>query len=210
MRQTIYILLILIPLQTFGQSKVDTLFVGNNKTVLKKVKPFHTMFQDGPVQLPTEYAEIDNRIQFKFKDWNDSSYTIKYEDQDIYGGQTTFVKVDQCKDTTHDFTYTMSHFVDTIIVDAESLGKVQVFIKSEGHKIFFCAARIEELKNGIMQEYSNTFAPRGYILNYYDSPETNPEEIEARKSTTYILTDLYYVKGQTTYYLDRQYVIIAK
>ncbi|MES2591219.1 MAG: hypothetical protein V4608_04990 [Bacteroidota bacterium] len=210
MKRILIIIFLTYIYSAFAQSKADTLFVGNNKTILKKVKPFHTIFQDGPVQLASEYSEIDNKAEFNFIAWNDTSYISSYDDQNGSNGQTTFVNVRLGDHTKSNFTFYMSHFVDTISVEAKMLGKLQLFIKSNGHKVFLCAVKIYELRNGVMQTYSNTFSPEGYVFNYFDFPELDSIEIDRRKSTTYILTDLYYIRGKETYFLDRQYVILIK
>jgi len=51
----------------------------------------------------------------------------------------------------------------------------------------------------------------GGIFQFWENNnEPTSEEIENRKATTYILKDLYYIRNKITYYLDREFIIIAK
>jgi hypothetical protein len=208
------LILLLFSCAAWGQTKSDTLFIGNKKVLLlKRPKLFYSR-NDGPVMLPSEYISIwnyDSKLGVKYQQLSDSS-EIQEMDEDENRIVITIKKYRY--DTVKAGSHKLYSFVDTVFIDAKSFTEFKPFIKVNGKKIYFCAASIYTLKDGILYEYLNRMALDGRLLNIWDNWQPwepiNLKEIENIKATTYILEDLFYIKNKATYYLDRQFIIIAK
>jgi hypothetical protein len=210
MRTALFLIIFTINLgfsQTKKQVKADTLFIANKKIVLTKTKVHNNRIQNGPVILPSEYMRVENKREFNYKIWSRAEFETEMDEEGI---QITTCRYTNAK---KDSLYTKSHPLytlrDTVIIDAKRLGQLIPYINNKNKK--FCAANILALKNDTITKYIHSYMPTGEIFGYWNEyGELSSDEIASRKATTFILQDLYYRKGQTTFFLDIDIVVITK
>ena len=193
---------------SFGQSSADTLFVGQYKFPLKKVKTFFVTDKDYPVALPTKYKHIEKIRDFTFLKIDSLSYQ-SYTSEDGDGITIGFFSTD----TLYNKSIRVMSFLDTLVFDVEKLSALKPFIKSGNSKTYMCAATICTIKNGLLTKYNVANLPSGNIFeewNTYPQRDTQEERIKSIKATKLIVTALFYRIGNATYILDRQFAILTK
>ena len=184
----------------------DTLIFGPKKYALKKTKVFHETSQLGPVILPSEYQSVNNprKLTVKYKMLNDTSNGV-FNDED--GNE---IWVSRWGDKNYPFlnneTYLPS-FTDTIFVTLKEFYRLRPFIKVNTKKVYFTASNTVRVYNDTARKAYHSYLKEGYILTYWQSSDYNNRDTLKVKNSSFIVRDLYYAKGTSTYYLDRQFLI---
>ena len=181
---------ILLSNSFLSQTSVDTLVLATHKYLLFKTKIFHSTSQTGPVALPSEYREDANLpfLTFKYKAVNDKN-TYPYWDN-----------------LSH-----LSSVADTIFMSANEFRTLRPYIKSKGKKIFFCASKVDKIYNDTITIAAHSYVKEGAVLSFYQPYiKFSDSDIEKLKQATFILRELYYAKGNATFYLDRKFVLKIK
>lgn len=208
MKDKLTILLIILTFASFGQSNSDTLFFANKKYPLIRTKTFLNGYSN-PIDLPSEYVQIKSEISFQYNTYNDSTYHISYDDQ---GNQFTVIVAgdNRCTSRRNEKTiYYLTSVVDTIKIKAKDLGVQKPYIKTKSKKVFFCSSKVEVIYNDTIKSFHHDPILDGKVFSYWDDNYRNYEiNYDLRKSAIYILRDLYYRKGDATYYFDRTFVIM--
>ena len=195
---------------SFSQIKVDTLFIGTLKYPLKKSKIFR-VYQSGPVDLPSEYEQFKNyntAKTIKYAYLSDSIDAVELLDD---GTKICVRKPRSCKDKYWDNQLNLYSFADTIKLTYNQFSTLKPYIKSNGSKINFYSSKISCLLNDTLTEIEHRNVKDGEIFAYWIPYSKLPDiEVNRIRQTTFILQDLYYLKNNATYYLDRQFIIILK
>jgi hypothetical protein len=198
---------ILLVFTSFSQSRTDTLFLGGKKYPLKQVQTFFPS-QPGPVMLPCEYKEIANYANGKIVNYRRASDSAESTFLDNTGSEVT-IKVWRKSCDSSDYNYTTLYsFTDSVVIPFKDLPKLRPYIKSGSKRIYFCAARLLTLVNGILYESRCERNESGYLVGYLnvDQLEKNNE----LKNAAYILDNFYYRKNNATYFLEREFIIKLK
>jgi len=162
--------------------------------------------------LPSEYREDANLpfLTFKYKAVNDSSFEVCVED--LYGGEVTVIKPEP--KNTYPYWDNLSHLssvADTIFMSANEFRTLRPYIKSKGKKIFFCASKVDKIYNDTITIAAHSYVKEGAVLSFYQPYiKFSDSDIEKLKQATFILRELYYAKGNATFYLDRKFVLKIK
>lgn len=192
-----------------GQQKYDTLVIASKKYPLQKTKMFRNSSQDGSVLLPSEYKELRNSLNLKVKDLADTIREI-FNDED--GNEIQLSRWSGRKYSEDDTLELYMHsIVDTLKVKIEEFSNLNPYIKVGTKRIYFNSGKVLQFRNGGIKTIVHTFKSDGIIFSYWESNSvSNLSNKGFLKGTTFILKDLYYTKGNATYYLDREFVIIFK
>lgn len=192
----------------FGQLSEDTLFIANKKYPLTRTKTFLNG-RSGTVDLPSEYKEIKSDLTFLYNKDNDSTYMISYDNE---GNQYTVIASgpDSCSLRRKDkLIYHLYSFIDTIKIKVKEFGPQRPFIKSKNKKIYFCSSKIDVIKNDTISCVKHDPIPDGRVFSFWDDGyQAKEADYNFRKQAKYILKDLYYRKGDATYFFDRTFVIV--
>ncbi len=197
----------------FGQQKYDTLVIASKKYPLQRTKMFHNSSQDGTVLLPSEYKELRKNLVFKSKDLTDSIIEI---DNDEDGNEFITVRWSGKSNPSDTLRVYLHSLTDTLEVKIETFSSLNPYIKIGTKKIYFTSGKVIQFGNGgiktIIHKYKSDRDIFSYWRPYSWKPNTvaNLNDKGIFKGTTFILKDLYYAKGNSTYYLDREFVIIFK
>ena len=206
--RTLLILSLLTTFTSFAQKKVDTLFVADKKIALIKEKIIFPS-QSGPVMLPSEYKEVEdfhNGRKIEYLRESDSTETT-FQNND---GNEIAVKIGQKSCDSSGYNYlTLYAFTDSIFISHKDLRNLRPYIKSGVKKYYFNAARLRKIKNGILHKYSCTRTDSGYLLRFINIDESVNQNGNNNK-TIYILDNFYYMRGNSTYILDREFIIKVK
>lgn len=208
MKATLTILLFVLTFVSFGQNNSDTLFIANEKFPIIRTKTFLNGYSS-TIDLPSEYKQIKSEISFQYNSDSDSTYHVSYDDS---GNQITVVVVgsDPCSSSQNNKRmYYLNSFLDTLRIKAKDFGRQKPYIKSKSKKIFFCSSRVDVIRNDTIQSVHHDPISDGKVFSYWDDNYGDQRiNYDFSKSSKYILRDLYYRKGEATYYFDRTFVIL--
>ncbi len=201
------ILILISTIKIQAQLNTDTLFIGHQKVLLRKSRIFHINSQNGPVNLPSEYKktqDYSSNLSIKYKAKTDSSNSITFYDD---GTKLSVIKPNMNQSTGgHINLYSL---VDTIKITLIEFCNFKPYIKSNLRKTYFFASKVSYLYHdtlGII-EYINI--PNGDLSMFWNPCGSYSKNISDKlKQTTFILQELYYVKSNATYYLDREFIIL--
>jgi hypothetical protein len=187
---------------------MDTLFIGQFKFPLKKVKTHFKEDENFPVSMPVKYADMERRRKFSFQKLDSLTY------QSVLGeGGEVYTLIRYTTDSLYGKSIHVSSFLDTLMFDAEKISAIQPFIKSGKSKIYLCAATVYAIKNGLLTKYNVANVLDGKLFSEwetYPQYDIQAQRIRSVKETTLVVTNLFYRIGNATYFLDRQFVIRAK
>lgn len=205
----LYVIIILL-CTTYLFSQTDTLFVGSKKYPLQKTKVFYNdMHIDFPISLPIEYKPLKKNvfIGFNREDRRENFIEVDTNENEIIIGLVRPDSTD-CNNST---AVSLRNFLDTIFVTNNEFSNLVIKIKSKGKWLPLCNYNIYGICDSVLQitHYTNISANTYYYANLFNS-SIYTSEIEVRKKTTYIIKDLYYRRGNATYYLNRQFVVLVK
>ena len=188
------------------------MFLGKNKYPLIKTKIFHNDNQDSPVLLPSEYKATKQNTILKFK-YNfvfDSVIEVFEEDTKFYA-EITVLKPEKKGYPYFDGTSFLRNIEDTLFLSDEEFKNLIPFIKSNKKKILFCASKVDKIYNDTITIASHSYITNGKILWYWqDYMRHDEKEMLKLKESTFILRELYYTRGNATFYLDKKFVIKIK
>ncbi|MES2678624.1 MAG: hypothetical protein V4635_02010 [Bacteroidota bacterium] len=140
---------------------------------------------------------------------SDSTSMISYDNE---GNQYTVIVFgqDSCSLRRMDkLNYHLYSFIDTIKINVKEFGLQRPFIKSKNKKIYFCSSKIDVIKNDTISSVKHDPIPDGRVFSFWDDGYLAKEaDYNSRKKAKYILKDLYYRKGDATYFFDRTFVIV--
>ncbi len=188
------ILFFLAPILSWSQS--DTLFLQKVKIPLTKTRAHFQTLQRNKVILPSEYTPLKKELQFECLlatreyvfGWDESGNEF----------QVTLASDLNCSNDTA---------IETFYNVADTIQLVQTsetpYIKSNGKKIYLCYATICRLRSDTLTKASFEQDTRGINLEY----KMEERGFSYKQNTIYILTDIYYRKQMTTFFLDRTFVI---
>lgn len=195
---------------SFSQSKFDTLFIGSSKYPLKRTNIFRVS-QTGPVDLPSEYEKFEDyskkvRIDYKFK-----SDTVDAVELLEDGTEIRVKKYGGCQCAYEDKYINLFSFADTIKLSYKEFSSLHMYIKSSGKRTNFYSSKVSCIYKDTLIEVLHQNMSNGQIFSYWHLNTTiKGSELSKLRETTFVLQDLYYVRKNTTYYLDRQYIITVK
>lgn len=92
--RTVAIFVFIFFAQTYFSQSFDTLYFGNRKFPLQKVKVNYAVYQPGIAYLPVEYKELKNELKIPFRDYYDSTYACE---NDKYGNCYLVFKPEKIK-----------------------------------------------------------------------------------------------------------------
>ncbi len=202
--------LLTIIFSSFSQVKVDTLIIGSKKYPLKKTKIFR-VYQTGLIDLPSEYKKFKDynkktTVDFKFK--SDTTDAISVLED---GSEVWVKKYGSCNNSYSDKYINLFSFADTVKVTYKEFSTLKPYIKTSDSRIYFYSSKISCIYNDTLNEVAHRNMTNGDIFAYWHSYQTlSDSEINKIKQTTFILQDLYYLKKYSTFYLDREFIIIVK
>lgn len=202
--RTTLIFLFFFAINIFGQ-KVDTLFIEKYKFPLQKTKIYHNDRQKGFPSLPSEYSRTDKKdvvIKFKFINQKEYEVTMDGDGNSIMVMLGLATKIDttlKCEEGQ--FTYT--NIVDTLHLSHLISNSTTPYLKIDKKKFFLTSARLQRLSNDTLTKCS------------FDAINDLPLSIDFTFSSEnfidnkmlFILSDIYYKKNNTTYYLDKVFLI---
>lgn len=183
--------------------------MGPKKYCLKKTKIFHP-FQSGPVYLPSEYESIrkyDKEIDINYKVPADTLARISYDDD----GNEIWVKIMPSEKQPYNRYITLYSFADTVKLAFKEFCDFSPYIKSNNKKRYFCSYKINYLYKDTLGEVTHLNMFGSNIFSFWrPNSIISDNEKDKLKQTYFILTDLYYTKGNATYFFDREFIIVIK
>lgn len=201
-------ILISIVWTSTGQVKSDTLCIGGKKYPLHKTKLFHD-WQYGSVTLPSEYSKVERKLNFKYTHKSDS--IIGFENDDEGNEIMTIAFSGSSSEKKGKLDYNIYGFLDTLQIKIDEFSNHRPYIKTGNNKkIYFYAAKVDELHNDTITEYKYDQINDGSIFSFCSDKERLKALQVKKQLPTYFLHDIYYVKGTATYYLKRSFTIILK
>lgn len=191
---------------SYAQLSVDTLVIANSKFPIKRAKTY--IHQWGKLALPCEYEELEKTINVFYKSDADTVYGIYSEDK--FGGDVVVAVLNNSYDTSRVKYTRVEGFIDTVYIKLSEFKKLKPFIKSKKGNVNFFRAEVYALKNDSLTSYSHYLRPNGDIFSFWADTWFSVASDEDIKRTTFIVKDLYYRKGLTTYYFNREFIVIVK
>jgi hypothetical protein len=192
-----------------AQSKTDTLIIGHKKYALRKSNIYHPV-QYGPVSLPSEYDKIQNfnkGIMVNYKASSDTTVVI----EDMDDGSQVMIKKTNSYRLENGGYFNMYSFLDTIKLTLNEFCKIKPYIKSNNAKINFLASKVNYLYKDTLGEIEYRYLSDGDMFSFWNSCFSLSDlEKNKLKQTVFIVHDLYYVRKNATYYLDREFIIVIK
>lgn len=207
MKQILIVFLSLfITCVSYAQLSVDTLVIAGNKFSIKKIPTY--IYPWAKLPLPCEYEKLDNSVSLQYKTDADTTYGVTHEYE--FGGDLLIAVMGKSNDTSDIKYIHLNNFLDTFVVSKNNLGTLKPYIKSKNDTIRFFCAKVSGLKDGCLTIYDHELRPYGDIFSFWaDSWGKNVTKEDLTK-TTFIVEDIYYRKGLTTYYFNRQFIVIVK
>jgi len=203
MKVLAYLLFSLIVIHNgHSQLATDTLYFGNKKFSLQKVKVNYEAWQPSLVSLPVEYKELKKELIIPYKFLSDSVYA--YE-EDSKGNQYLVTKPsgESAKENAHIY---LNSFLDTINVNIEKLQNLKLYIKSNGKRIKFTSFRILHYSDSTITGFTASHITNSELFSLFDFFNDTYHR-QKWKHSSFLITDLYYQRGHTTYYFDRNFII---
>ena len=202
MRTTIIIFLF-IAIKIYGQ-KSDTLYIEKYKFPLLKTKIYYNSRQKGFPSLPSEYTKTERKdFILKFKCINSDEYEISTDND---GNQFTVligsaIMRDSCS-KCEDGYFTYNNIVDTLTLSNLYFNSTTPYLKIDKKNYFLTSARLQRLSNDTLTKCSFD-APNDRLSVDFSFTSSNFINSKMR----FILSDIYYKKNNTTYYLDKAFFI---
>ena len=205
MKKTAFVLFILCVQNCLAQYGTDTLYFGNKIFSLQRVKVNYNGFQPDFVQLPNEYQEIKSAVRVPYISTSDTIFAFG-DDSD---GNSYLVLKPTKKEFSNGHDIYLSSFLDTIKVKVEELHQLKIYIKSKGKKISFTGFKMLHNCEGILTEYESGHMTTGNLFSPFELA-LNVSSKKNYKKSTLLITDLYYQRGNATYYFDRNFIIMCE
>jgi hypothetical protein len=203
MRQKIVVYIAVVLTTTaFGQKNFsDTLFIGEHKFRLEKVSVFYPNVQPATVLLPSEYKQegAKKTVAFKCTDRNQYHYSISPD-------EGYDVVVVSASDSPNCFPsdMTLYSYIDSIPLDYKK-NEINIYIKSKNKRIDFCALTAYIISNDTLTHYD--------LTNRLDIPRLSKSvsgQSPISENAICLIRNLYYRRGDTTYFLDRSFILKIK
>ena len=187
---------------SFGQ--IDTLIIDKYKYPLRKVKTHFKTSQEKIPTLPSEYLLTENKKSvFNYKCKSENPY---YGEDGEDGIEIMVLKglddpLNKCKAGS----LIIETIVDSISFQYGNLerGAIFPYIKTKNKNYQFCSAKFYRLKNDTL----NLLIYDYFYTSLYFNFDIDNSRLGSPTGSTFILTDLYYKKGQTIYFLDKSFII---
>lgn len=198
----------IIYLSVYAQSAKDTLAFRMENAIhqtdyikcysLNPLKPFFEQ-----PEYASEYEKLERTNQIYFKNYTPYIFRITQKFLEI---STSIIHLDSNEYNTNEKKITINNILDTIIL--EKAGRIQPIIISNNHEYAFYGANIHRIKDETMLEYSIYSEEIPLMIEFSSDALHNNNDLNEKG--TYYISDLYYRKGVSTYYLNRSIVIIIK
>lgn len=205
----LFVLFFQITVNSYSQKSIDTLFLGKKKYPLVKTKIFHNHNQFSPILLPSEYKEIKNTVSIELRyNFVCDSLIEKFEEDTEYFSEITILKPEKINHPYFDNPTLLRRIEDTLILSEKEFIELIPFIKSNKKKIFFSASTVDRIYNDTITIAKHSYLTNGAILSYWQEHRKHYEtEMQKLKTSTFVLRNLYYTRGNATFYLDRIFII---
>lgn len=186
-----------------GFSQTDTLVFDTFRYPLKKTKLFFSENQQLIPSLPSEYQASKTKkvVRYKCKSQD------VYESFDTNDGVSLLViraVIDSSYRCSAD-SMVLSNLQDSITININTLfaGIIYPSIKSQKRSYSFCSAKVYRLKNDtlVQCDWNYNYGPLSIAFDFDNLRFPNP------KGAQYIITDMYYRKGNATYFLDKSLIV---
>lgn len=184
-----------------AQQSADTLVIGKYKFPLLKTKTNYYGYQHGTINLPIEYKELKKELQAPYKLFSDS---VSYHEIDLNGNEYLIRKIEKKVQKEGSYIY-LSSFLDTIKIKAEGMKDLKPYIKRNTEKIYFSAIKMLHYNNAIISEYYSPHITDGRLFQIFGFTDS---DFQKHKNSSFIITNLYYRKGLSTFYFNRQFIIL--
>lgn len=168
---------------------------------------YHSDGQRGPVLLPSEYLSDKASTETKrtFAAVKDSSFEVYALEE---AGGTLVIVTPQCKSSPYWDHWVHLFVTDTISLTPNEFRSLRPYIRSKHQKIYFCAATTDRMMRDTIIMAEHRYLPDGDVLQFWQGTNDFTEsELRELKQSTFVLRDLYYTRGRTTYFLDRCFVL---
>lgn len=205
MKALVVLLFSLVIHNSVAQSLTDTLYFGNKKFPLQKVKVNYEAWQPGIVDLPVEYKELKNELRIPYKSLVDSVYAFGVDKNDSHYLVTKPAN-EAAEENAHIY---LNSFLDTIKVKTEKLKDLKLYIKSNGKRVEFTGIRMLHHSDDRIAEFIASHVPGGKLFLFFDFFD-DAYHHQKWKHSSFIITDLYYQRGYATYYFDRSFIILCE
>ncbi len=179
------------------QINADTLIIGDHKIALHKTVAYYNYHQRCRPQLPAEYqrpAAHETILKYKCRNYEEFDSFIAED-----GSQVLVIK--GSADTSYncgDRTLPFDNLTDSIRLKNLYENRFTPRLRSLKKNYYICSAKLYMIKNDTVSDC------------HFEGSEIDLDVAQSReviKANQFILTDIYYQKGLTTYYLDRSFFI---
>lgn len=201
-----FLVLIFCIFSLFSFSQTDTLVFDTFRYQLKKTKLFFSENQQLIPSLPSEYKASKTKKVVKYK----CKSQDVYESFDTNDGASVLVikaVIDSSYQCRAD-SLVLLNVVDTITIHLNKLfaGMLYPSIKSQKHIYSLCSAKVYRLKNDtlVQCDWNYNYGPLSIDFDFDNLRFPNP------KGAQYIITDMYYRKGNATYFLDKSLIVTVQ
>ncbi|PBQ33234.1 hypothetical protein CNR22_16120 [Sphingobacteriaceae bacterium] len=202
MRQKIVIYIVVLTTTAFGQKNFsDTLFIGKHKFRLEKASVFYPNIQPATILLPSEYKQegAKKTVSFKCTDRKQYHYLISpdegYDEQVVSASNSP-----NCLPSE----MALYSYIDSIPLDYTK-NEINIYIKSKNKRIDFCALTAYIISNDTLTYYN--------LTNRLDIPRLSKSvsgQSPISENAICLIQNLYYRRGNTTYFLDRSFILKIK
>lgn len=203
--RVVTIILICLAWRVFGQ-KPDTLIIDKYKYPLVKTKTYYNEKQKGFPALPSEFVKSTNKnFVLHYKCTNPDVYETHNDSLD----NNYTIILGLTRDTAHkckEGEYIFTNILDTLYMEDLSRTEITPSLWIDRKEYSLCSAKLLELRNDTVTQctFGSNFGPLSISFSFSRSYTTTDNK------AIYILTDLYYRKGKTTYYLDKEFLVRIK
>jgi hypothetical protein len=201
----------------------DTLRMGNKSYILNRTKTFYPDISfdlDSPISLPSQYTKSEKKLTFNYIFEDCCKNYLRYNEYTSGLGDinTVITKIWSCDsirwlcDSTYrptPTTFTIESFIDTIIVKLGEKLEFNSYIISNRKKIIFTGYEMIEINKGILSHLFCNNSNDGELFSAWSSLGL-PDKPNELKKSTFIINKLYYRRGDATYRLDKQFVVLFK
>lgn len=176
--------------------QVDTLFFGQFKYPLQRTKQFYEV-TSSEVKLPSEYRLNKKEQRLWYNCYCPLFKTIELNDN----GETIITSAQRWKrDTCFGSWLHLYDFLDSVVYRNDE--PIYPYIKRANKKHYFCAVTVLALSNDTLYRVVQNTETSDLGIDFNIDKNSMVSSTPFNKNTIFILTDLYYRRGNVTYYLD--------